>query len=289
MSDENIARNIAGRTLWILKSDDIGSGIEAVQSGKVEGIWIARCKGFFGRDLDFLKKIKSIRALWINDANGLDLSGLEYAADLEFLGLSDTDCPFDLGQLANLKRLIFSVAKGRPLPAVGLPKLRQLGMWGFDGKDLTILKAYPELETLELIQARKLASLDGLENCQNLTELVVAYCPALLNIGTLGTLGKLQSLDFENVKKIEEYKPLANLALLKKLIIDKAAPLKNIDFVRNLRDLEHVVIRNTAILDADLSALKLLPLLSHTYMDNKKEYEPILSELKKILQTPNSD
>lgn len=238
-------------------------------------------------NVEFLKVFGSVESIRITLDRPIDLSSLQVmASSLTHLQINDDiNAVSDLRPFSGLKSLSIKWEKKTAFPDL-MPSLESFSLSHYAPQDGT-LRALPDapiLKSLGLIQARKLVSLDGVERFEKLLDLVVANCPALQDINALGELVSLQSLDFENIKNVQNYTALGNLSQLKKLIIDKVAPLKSIQWASKLRHLEHLVIRRATIEDCDLSPLLLLPLLSHIYLDNKKEYEPILGELKKLVQ-----
>lgn len=284
MSSDNIIK-LDGYKVWHLTSSNISETKAALKTGLIDGVAIARCHGYTDINLECLAQFSNLRALAINDVEGIDTSYIGSISNLEFLLLSDTDSPVALEGLTRLRHLRFEVTKGIQIPKNGLPELRLLAIRGVQDSDLSILAHYPQLESLEIIQASKLGSLNGLEACLKLEELVLAYCPKLQDIDALVNATNLRSLDLENTKAVESYSALGKLISLKKLIIDKSAPLVNLDFTSALTHLEHLVIRSTPIENCDLSPLLLLPVLSHIYMDSKKEYQPTLKKLEQLVKS----
>jgi Leucine-rich repeat (LRR) protein len=283
MGAENILI-FAGYKLWCITGSDLDEAELAVNNEEVDGIFVSRHRGYTGQSLACLGKFENLRIIAIDDAKGIDISPLQHLLNLEYLSIGEADGPIKLDGLLKLKQLRLKIAKDRNLPKEGLPNLLGLAVWDFSGPDLSILAGYPQLKSLEVTQARKLTSLLGIDYCKQLSNVVVAYAPVLHNIEALAALKELKNLELQNCRKIQSYDAIGKLFSLKKLIIDKAASLDNLHFMSGLRNLEHLVIRNSAVENNDLSELKPMPFLSHIYLDNKKEYEPILSELKKMVQ-----
>lgn len=238
-------------------------------------------------DVEFLKKFGSVGRIRITLDHPVDLGSLQIIkSTLTYLQINDDiNSVSDLHPFEALKSLSIGWDKKTAFPDV-MSSLEFLGLSRYKPQDGTLrtLPNAPALRSLGLVQARKLISLDGVERFEKLTELHAAYCPALQHIDAIGDLANLQELELESIKNVQGYAALGNLSQLRKLIIDKAARLNNIQWASGLRRLEHLVIRQAAIEDYDLSPLFPLPLLSHIYLDNKKEYEPVLGELKKLVR-----
>jgi hypothetical protein len=149
------------------------------------------------------------------------------------------------------------------------------------------MENFPSLVSLELIQARRLISLDGIEQAKNLEFVSIAYCPKLQEIKALAVLPNVDFLELESVKKITAYGAIARLRTLTKLKVIKAALMTDLEFLGPLKKLESVVIRQVDIASHDLGPLMKLPVLSHIYLDNKKEYQPLLGALTKLVKSRN--
>ena len=195
------------------------------------------------------------------------------------------DGEIDFRKLDQLRHLRLRISRNVGMPSHGIPALRALALWDFDGTNLDFLKNYPALLSLEITEFRRLKTLSGIENCKGLSKFELAYTPALQTIEDLKFIKSLETLEIINSKKIEQYTWIGNLHNLRRLIIEKSNAIQTLLFLEHLQKLEHLVIRNTPILDCDLSLLKDLPFLSHIYFDNKKEYEPVLGELKKLTKS----
>jgi len=268
-----------GRSLYCLAGHDVREAMDALRTGEAEGLVIARCRGFVGNDLSVLAQFSDLRALVVFDALDLDASFLSHVTSLRYLSLADVGGTVDLGGMSELRHLRLKIAKGISLPTSGLPGLEELAVWALAHKDLAFLSGFTALRSLEIIQAKKLESLAGVHVCKGLRDLVVAYCPALLDISDLSFLTLLETLDLQNVKGVSDFSSLSHLLGLEKLIIEKTSPLEDVEFLRGLRRLKHLVIRSAPIESGDLSPALGLPSLRHVYLDNKKEYGSAVMQL----------
>jgi hypothetical protein len=219
-----------GRRLYCLTGPDVKKAQAALAEGDVEGLMVSRHRGFVGADLTILDSFEGLRTLVIADAADIDISAVQNIDTLRYLSLGEVRGRLDLSRFANLEHLRFTASKDIALPQSGLERLRELAIWSFPEEDLSILSGYAGLLALELIQAKKLSSLAGVQCCRALSKLVVAYSPALRDINALSDLKELSDLDFESVKKIETYSSLAALIGIERLIIDKAAPMGDLEF-----------------------------------------------------------
>lgn len=282
MRHENIAR-FAGHRLWCLARDEAAAIESAISRGEVDGVFVSRARGFSGGDLACLNAITNLRMLAIDEIEDVDISGVARLGDLEFLSIGNASGQLDIGSLTSLKHLRLRLAPGRALPEIGLPNLRHLALWNFSGVDLEFLGNYQTLEHIEISEARKLISLDGIGNSTDLISVKILYCPVLSTINSLALLGKLRILEIVNAKKISEYSAIANLHMLSSLIIEKSAPIASLKIIDGLKQLESVVLLNAFVEDGDLHPLTILPRLSHIYIENKKSYDPSPKEIEALI------
>jgi len=282
----NTEKNIRFGDYWlwcVAGPEDIGALVHAMEAGAADGVCISSWHGFSATDVDFLSEVPNLRIVAVTDAAQVDISSLAKLEGLEYLAIDQASGSIDFQAFPCLAELRLLEGKGRSLPAVGMPGLRRLALWECKEHTLQFLENYPRLEHLEIIEARRLVSMDGAENASNLTRLDVLYCPKLEAIDAVGRLVQLRSLHVENAKKIKDYASLARLTQLTRLFIKKAAELTSLDILRPLTNLESLVLRYVKIGSSDLSPLLGLPKLQHLHLDNKKEYEPLHGHLKELV------
>ena len=277
--------NFGKYQLWHFCGDDVDQVNQALSKGEVDGVFVGRIHGFKKANLESLLAINNLKILAIGDALDIEITALNYLKHLEFLSIGDINQKdvVNLRNFPNLNHLRFTQQKNIQLPPSGLPKLKELAIWSFGESTLQILNAYQRLHHLELIQAKKLESLAGLEACTELVHLVVAYCPKLLNINALELLAHLESLDIQNAKKIESFLSISFLISIKKLMLRNVSPMNNLHFLENCIKLEHLVLRNSPVVSNDLKPLLNLPKLRHTYLDKKAAYEPTYSRIDGLI------
>lgn len=76
----------------------------------------------------------------------------------------------------------------------GLPNLRMLSLRNFQGSDLKILKAFPQLKVFELWQSPKTTSLIGLEQVSSLSWLNIAEMGEIESLEPIASLAELTAL-----------------------------------------------------------------------------------------------
>jgi hypothetical protein len=276
--------------IWSLDSSNLQAAANAISSGDVVGIAISPDYGFKFNGLSCLADLPQFNLLVTSYPEKLDVSYIDRMPHLTHLSLGGGQTvPCDLNALKNLQYLGVTLDKKQKLPIQQMPNLKELKIWNLPDPDASALQVFPHIQALEIFEAKKLTSLMGIEGCKSISKLVVAYCPKLFNISAISALKYLDDLDLQNTKLMNDYAVLAELTQLKKLMIDKSGPISTLNFASHLKKLEHLVIRSTRVEDCDLSPLMQLPLLSHTYLDKKKEYEPVASELQKLVQSRKNE
>jgi hypothetical protein len=283
---ENVLK-LFGYRLWCLSNtgSDLEKAIASLVAGTVDGLFISRVRGFIGGNLDALTQVPNLRILGIGDAEGVDVSIVSRLRTLEFLEINTASGQVDFDELSNLKHLRVHVAKGRSFPNVFSPAMQALALWNLGANDLDLLKNFPLLTSLELVQARKIKTLDGIAHAKGLKFVSISYCPNLENIDAIGALSSVEFLELDGVKKIHGYGAIKNLKMLSKLIIMQAGPVCDLGFLAQLKKLKSVVLRKVSIKNHDLSPLTNLPLLTHISLDSKKGYQPVLSVLEKLVES----
>lgn len=280
---ENCITVFGGNRLWRLNKANIESGVAAFNKGEVVGVLVSQGGGYDFSNLECLGRFEGLRYLVIVDAKNIGLGYIEGLVSLEYLSIGEVNSSVCLDALINLRSLRVSLGGGIALPKNGLERLADLAIWGLRDCDLTALKNYRNIRSLELIQAKKIISLKGIESCPFLTCLTIAYCPVLTDIDSLLMVPELQLLDFKNVKKISDFSVVSNLVCLKKLIFDNVSVFKNINFIGSLKRLEHLVIMGAKIEDGNILPLGDLPALSYVFLDKKLRLEPVYSNLVKVV------
>lgn len=274
--------DFANFRLWCLVGTDIAAAAGAIQQGEVDGIYISEHRGYKFLNLDCLSQFNKLKILAVGDAPNVDISAVSQLVNLEFLSISEGKGLMSLEMLVCLKHLRLAMAPGLQLPGAGLPELRQLAVWNYLGGDLSMLSNYPSLMHLEMTQAPRLVSLNGIENIAGMSILELAYCPKLNDLQALSSLHGLHKLKLKNTKSVDGYSVIRTLKALNGIVIENGAILPSIEFLAGLECLESVVLRKTIIHDNDLSPLMLLPALTHVYLDNKKKYGSAVKDIEKL-------
>lgn len=165
----------------------------------------------------------------------------------------------DLQFLTRTPKRLFNALSGQT-------QLRRLVVkWG-DYDDLASLQGLQELECLELRGAS-----------------------AVTRVGPLATLDKLKKLAVEGFRRIDDTTPLGHLIKLTDLELGgdwmspRNAHVSSIRFLRELNQLEKVLLHTIVVEDRDYSALLSMPSLSWVRVMATKGMEPSIDHLKRTL------
>ncbi|OQW33081.1 MAG: hypothetical protein A4E19_06975 [Nitrospira sp. SG-bin1] len=228
-------------------------------------------KGWKVQNLEFLNHLPNLLCLDLGHFTIEDISPIHVLHDLKALQI-ETYCKtkIDFSQFPKLEEVALEWRKGAEslfecsqLRKVFVNRLKAESLSVFKKlTSLTSLRVYnssiksigtiviPTLTTLEIANARKLASLKGIEGFPNLTRLVIEGCRAIRSIDPLSILKQLEVLTVANDGEIQSFKPLAGL--------------------KKLREVHFY--ESTNIEDGDLTPLKQVPGLVKVSFQERKHY-----------------
>ena len=181
-----------------------------------------------------------------------DLAGLEYAVNLEQLGLSDNEIS-DVSALSGLGSLSVLDLQRNHIsnisPLVELDSLYALYLSGNDITDLSALSGLRSLATLHLAD-NGITHIAPLEGIASLAELILADND-IADISPLAELASLGELDLAG-NRIEDISALARLTALQSLSLSGNA-VADVSALAGLRSLDALYLAGNAI--EDLTAL----------------------------------
>ena len=190
-----------------------------------------------------------LKRLKANEAHIENITGLEYAINLESLVLSVNEIQ-DITPLTNLVDLTFLLLAGNPIdglsPLANLTKLTYLNLAGVPIKDLTPLANLTRLKELQLGHCRHITDITPLSNLTQLTLLTLSS-NQIVNVSPLANLTALKGLWIER-NLIVDISPLANLTALKELHLAKNQVV-DVSPLANLTQLTDLTIANNSITD----------------------------------------
>lgn len=126
---------------------------------------------------------------------------------------------------------------------------------------------------LEIVDNRKLPSVEGLQRLQNLRDLTLAYLPRVRDTEPLSSLSGLSALTIEKCGRPLDLSPLCDLDNLLDLTVD-SSEIVSLRFVRELRNLAGLTVRGS-VQDRDLRPILEAVHLQDLVLDlsPRKEYD----------------
>jgi hypothetical protein len=250
----------------------------------VDGLDLNYAHGFCEPSLDFLDAWP-IRRLHVLDRSLVDLEPIARLSEtLEELWVQAAPgVSLDLGELPRLRSLAGEWELIR-WQLRFLDSLERLVTWRFDESSLLALNEHLRLKRLTIKEARRLESLLGAEQMDDLRTLEVLLAPALSDIEAISDLVRLQHLSFETARKLDSLDDIAKLVRLSHLGIANSGEIRSIAPVRQMTELSSFYAWGTTrIADNDLSPLLGLTALADLRIRPRSTYNPLVAEIKAAL------
>jgi len=204
-------------------------------------------------DLNPLKNLQNLQALYVSYTNVNDLSPLKNLQNLQALYIPYTKISnlSPLKNLQNLQALYISATAVSDLnPLKNLQNLRLFSISATAVSDLNPLKNLQNLQALYVTRTR-ISDLNPLKNLKNLQSLIVRPIQGG-DLNPLKNLKNLQSLNIHSTK-VSDLNPLKNLKNLQSLIIH-STKVSDLNPLKNLQNLQKLDISVTPV--SDLNPLK---------------------------------
>lgn len=272
---------------WILDDGDVDLAIRQISNSDIQRLIIDGLSDFGIGNLDFLRELPNLKYLSVWSKAPIDVTAIGACSYLEELSLDDQiSIGLDLTCLRNLRDLRLIISKHQPLLVGNMPSMESLWIWKSGESDMTCLKSFPNLETLGIFEAKKLASLKGISNCSKLKRLDVGYCPLLSDTTELKTLSYLEHVELLSLKRLLSFVGDLPESSLKKLIVKGLPPISSASVFLRFLSIELLTLVNTEVLDGDLSPLVQIQSLKHCHIrPNKTQYQPKASDLYDLIKT----
>lgn len=236
-------------------------------------------------DLEYLREYPGLLYLEIKDVPAKALQCIEAVSNLRGLRLQSPKCGIDFGCFPELEEFVGDWHRDNAGIAL-CRELRTLRTWGFrsEQQDLSDLAGCVRLERLGLVKPG-ITSLEGIEALEDLRYLTVAYAPKISDLAPLASSTvNLREIEFENLKNIADYAPLASIRKLRRLQVFKCAPMKDLEWTRGMEYLDFFSFVETNVLCGDLSPLLALPRLRYVGAGNRRDYSHSDNELNELLE-----
>jgi len=252
---------------FLFKGVDLNVELEYVKRENIKSVAFDFFYSKEIRNLDFLENLKQIEKVSLDDVD-FNFNGLYYLHLLKDLSITikNKDQHLDFSKFLNIKRLSINWYINFPNLTKNT-KLKELKIWKFrpKSKSLSALRLPQEIEILKISETNIL-NLEGLE-VSNLREFEGYYCNSLVSLKGIDKFSKtLNVLVLDYCRKLTFYNSLENLVNLEKLIIGDCGDIPDIQWINNLKRINHFSFWNTKLLDGDTS-----PCLGIEYVSFKNQ------------------
>ena len=268
-------------SIWI-ESNRIDECLAYYRDRNLSRISVSPLMGYFLPDMQFLRDHPYVRGVILPTASQIDVSGLYFLPNLEYLLIADSKQPIDLTRFKKLRELraewhpkLRITSDGQELRVLDLSKYKP------SSKDLTELAELPALEDLSIVQS-PLTSIRGVGRFRKLKRLELSYLTKLKLIAAIGELknGRLEVLDCQKCKKISDHEAVKSLPSLRVVRFNDCGEIPSISFLDDMPNLEEFRFVNTNVVDGDLRPL--LRLKSIGFFE-KKHYSHSPEEVDEII------
>ena len=228
-------------------------------------------------DLSFLPSLRGIiDGFETYPYKRINLSILESLPELKYIGIASlkpSDYP-DFSKFTNLKSCELDVWGKNTDSLLHAKDLRLLTFSGYQHANLKALTVFKNLRRLQISNARKITSLDGLEELPKLGELDFYSLSSLTDIKAIGLSKSLRYITFNSCRKmlkLPEFNPENSIEVFtadNTGEIESMLPLLN---CRNIRCLSFY--ESTKALDGKIKVLEDLPNLEFLTFQNRRFYD----------------
>lgn len=207
-----------------------------------------RITTIFNYDYNFLNSLVKLKELSFSIKYGdtVDLSNLQKLTSLDII--------FDNIQVYGIEKLI---------------NLESIGIIDFREKDFKRFKDLINLKKV-IVKTASIKNLEGLENFQQLDEILLANCRSLKDISQLTNLKNIKKVFFDGCTKVYDFDILGEIPSLEEIAFVDCKIIKSINFFDKLPNLKKLVLKGTSMIeDNNLLPAKRLPLI---YYYHRKTY-----------------
>ena len=230
--------SILGETL----SFDSNRMEESIEFLKREGLKSISLGNYFHlQNVDFLKNCGFVEGISIlkNDLN--DYSGLNYIENLRSFSVSKLNQTINFAKFPNLEVVGLDYSKH----VVNLSSCKKIFWLWLDKYKRENLIEFKELEKIRYLNFYQ-CSFENLIGIDHLRELNYIKLDTIKNLRSLKGLNEnlinLAVLDIYNCKSLNDYQDIAKVKSLRKLFLDKTGDAPNIEFIRDLSNLNFITV-----------------------------------------------
>ncbi len=264
-----VIRNEKGLVLSI-ETDRLDDCIQYAKEKGITRIFLNRKFGYNLNDVRFFEHNNFFKAVSITDES-IDISGVHYLHDLEYLSLSNGKQKVDFSSFPDLQECSIDWNDQVSNMAV-CAKLGKAKIWKYKPKSKSFyeLKDIVSLRHLHITES-SIESFDNIQYLKNMSYFEGYYLSKLKTLKPIQLLhDRLKVLILEHGKKISDMEEvLSKMDSLEKLILSDCGELSSIKFINNLPSLTFFSFVDTNVKDGDMNPSKRL---EYAGFDNKRHY-----------------
>jgi hypothetical protein len=265
-------RDTPNESEWlIVKSEHLSDIIQRVNNGEFTRLSFSKTNGYLLDNADFLKECQGVKGLSFGDVD------VNSAFDIyHFQELDSFSASFKLGFDIDFSRFPALISLGLNFSKYArnigrCEKIETLSLTNYSSvsRDLSEFSKLSKIKDLRLFKSN-IESVHGIEGMTSLNDLMLCSLPKLTNINDLKCLAtSLSEIDFESCKSINSYDCFNFLVNVQKVIIDKCAPIQNLQFITRMMKLKHFAFMDTDVTDGNLAWLVESKIESVGFTDKK--------------------
>jgi hypothetical protein len=231
---------------------------EYISAVDYSGVYLKVERGFKLDDVQFLEDFPDLRYVELQGKVTDDSWAFRLPETREIILL--TRCLVKIPDLAGSKLQRVAIDSRPGLESLAqLTRLGDLTIWLWRGTDFTFLGEQQNLRKLHIEAKRQVTSLDGLDGCPGLeeVELLDVRVTSLAPLGAASGLRRLWILGWHTMSQpVTLYLgDLAGLQELEEIRINHAGHVQSLQPLATFHSLNDFRLRNTEVLDGDLSIL----------------------------------
>lgn len=238
----------------IVTGESLIDEIDYIKHKRIKSIYLTYFKSKKIDNLDFLKELNFIEKVNFNDLD-IEYTGLYHLENLNNITLSVKNKSQHLDYSKFYKLEILSIDWYNNFPDLSKNEnLKELSIWKFKpkSKSLAELSLPNNLKKLHITESNIL-SLEGLE-LDNLKEFEGHYCNTLETVKGIKNFSKnLNVLILDYCKKLNSYEDIKFAENIQKLILGNSGDIQNLNWLKNLKKVNHFTFVNTKLTDGDTS------------------------------------
>ncbi|MCK5581621.1 MAG: hypothetical protein KAJ18_10165 [Candidatus Omnitrophica bacterium] len=225
-----------------------------------------------GSDLSLLKDIKQLRSFELIDYQASDISVINELIELRSLKInSSRNDVIDCSNFSNLEEISlewFPNAKS----LFDCVSLKSIFVNSCKIENLTVFNKLHNLEVLRL-KSPNIERIGDISSLKNLKFIELSNAKKLTSLEGLEAVPSLEALELNRCRKIDEIDSIASLSLLRRLFLIDSGEIESLRSVGNLKDLEQFLFyESTKIVDGDMSFLKSLAKLKEVSFVDRRHY-----------------